>query len=413
MPHHRLFVCCLALAWATGLGAQKLTYYRDIEPILARHCVSCHRAGEVAPFPLDNYEEVEKRAAFIAEVTQARYMPPWFADPAFSRFHNERGLPEADIQKIADWVAQGKKKGKSSQGIDIQQFVRDSLRLEAPDFVLEMNKDFLIPGDNSEQFRIFVIPTNLPEDVYVRGVEFVPGNRRLAHHARIMVDTTNRLRADDGIQVGATSEFEQTGVQMFDNFWYGWVPGNLPVFYPEGVAKRLPKNADLVISMHYSPSPVEAVDRSKIRFFLSKKKPERPVKNFILDEDWITNPPFWLPANNTATFYMRSPKVPVDLKLLSVLPHMHKLGRSFKTWAITPKGDIVPLLKIDRWNFNWQTTYQFKAGTVLPKGSVVYAEALYDNTADNPVNPNFPPQDVTYGWGTAQEMMNLIFEYTE
>jgi mono/diheme cytochrome c family protein len=411
-----VYPCAFAL-WAlfspkAGM-AQKPTFYADIQPILARHCITCHRPGEIGPFPLLEYDDVAKRATFIAEVTAARYMPPWKADPNFQTYHNQRILPQADIQKIADWAAQGKVKGKKRQGIDIQAFLRDSLQMPAPDLIFEMSRDFEIPGDNTEQFRIFVIPTQLPHDVYVRGVEFLPGNRKLAHHARIMVDTTNLLRADDGIRVGATSEFEKTGVKLYDNFWQGWVPGNSLNFYPEGIAKRLPRNADLVVNVHYSPTPVAATDRSRIRLFLAKKAPERPVKTFILDESWVSNPPFEIPANTTKKFFMRSPVIPTDISLLSVLPHMHKLGKTFKTYAVSPSGRVIPLLKIDNWDFNWQITYQFEGFVRLPKGSVVYAEAEYDNTSDNPVNPNFPPRDVGYGWGTAEEMMNLIFEYVE
>ena len=402
-------VVAFLLLGALSGQAQSPTYYADIQPIIYRHCVTCHRPGEVGPFPLLTYDDVSKRAQFIKEVTAARYMPPWMADPAFRTFHNQRVLTEAEIRLIGEWADGGKREGRRKDGTDWQQFQQDSL--PQPDLVFEMNADFTIPGDNTEQFRIFVIPTHLPADVYVRGVEFVPGNRRLAHHARIMVDTTNLLRADDGIAVGATSEFEKTGVKLYDNFWAGWVPGNTPVFYPEGMAKRLPRNADLVVNMHYSPSPVAAADRSRIRLYLAKKPPERPVKTFILDEDEISNPPFFIAANTTAKFYMRSPLLPVDMDLLSVLPHMHQLGRSFRAYAITLAGEVVPLVQVHRWNFNWQTTYQFEGLLRLPKGSVVYAEAEYDNTVSNPVNPNFPPRDVGYGWGSSQEMMNLIFEY--
>jgi len=392
-------------------AAQQPTYYKDIQPIVYRHCIGCHRPGEVGPFPLLSYEDVAKRAQFIKEVTSARYMPPWMADPAFRSFHNQRTLSEAEIQLISTWADGGKREGRRKDGNDWQHFLQDSLQLPQPDLVFEMNADFQIPGDNTEQFRIFVIPTRLPTDVYVRGIEFVPGNRRSVHHARIMLDTTNLLRADDGIAVGATSEFEKTGVQLYDNFWAGWVPGNTLVFYPDSTAKRLPRNTDLILNIHYSPSPVATADRSRVRLYLAKKPPERPVRTFILDEDEISNPPFHLSANSTAKFYMRSPLLPVNMELLSVLPHMHKLGRSFRAYAITPTGQVVPLVQVLRWNFNWQTTYQFKRGLRLLKGSVVYAEAEYDNTSGNPVNPNFPPKDVGYGWATDKEMMNLIFEY--
>ncbi|HND88800.1 MAG TPA: hypothetical protein PK971_10760, partial [Saprospiraceae bacterium] len=301
--------------------------------------------------------------------------------------------------------------GKRRKQVNWVEFLRDSLGQQDPDLVVSMNAAHSIAGDNKEQFRIFVLPTHLPKDRWVKSVEFMPGNYNVVHHARIMIDTTNLLRRDDGIAVGEKSELERTGIDFYDRFWAGWVPGNKAITYPDGVAKRLPKNADLVINIHYSPSSVPASDQSSVRICFSKSSRVLPVSTFILDEDDITNGPFFLPAHAKSQFFMRSPLLPFDMELLSVLPHMHKLGKSFRSFAITPKGEMVPLIDIPRWNFNWQATYQFKPGCVLPKGTVIYAEATYDNTVENPANPNFPPQDVGYGWGTKQEMMNLIFEY--
>jgi hypothetical protein len=90
---------------------------------------------------------------------------------------------------------------------------------------------------------------------------------------------------------------------------------------------------------------------------------------------------------------------------------MHLLGKSFKSFAITPDGDMIPLIHIPEWDFNWQQTYQFKDLLKIPRGSVIYAEAKFDNSKNNPQNPYFPPAKVRYGWGTKDEMMNLIFEY--
>lgn len=390
---------------------QEYTYYDHVQPILYRNCIECHQPGQVAPFSLLEYGETRKRARFIQEVTEHRYMPPWMASPLFGRFNNERVLSEEEIGIIKAWVLAGCKEGKRHKQIDWKKFLRDSLGHEEPDLVISMNKAHVIDGDNKEQFRIFVLPTHLPEDVWVKSVEFVPGNFSVVHHARIMIDTTNLLREDDGIAAGEKSELERTGVEFYDRFWAGWVPGNKAIIYPTGVAKRLPKMSDLVINIHYSPSPIATSDLSSVRVSFSKSAQMQAVHTFILDEDDITNGPFFLPAYSKSQFFMRSPLLPFDMEMLSVLPHMHKLGRSFRSFAVTPKGEIVPLIDIPHWNFNWQATYQFKPGCVLPKGTVIYAEATYDNTNENPDNPNFPPLDVAYGWGTKEEMMNLIFEY--
>lgn len=400
-------IMCLGIS----LHAQQPTYYSHIKPILDRHCVECHSAGGAAPFTLTSYEDVEKRADFIKIAVETRYMPPWFADTAFQTYHNQRGLSSAELKTIADWVALGSRKGKATKSAETQT---GKYVWPKPDIVLSMQKPFMIPGDNTEQFRIFVIPSQNNTDLYISGIDFRPGNTRLAHHARLMLDTTQLLRPDDGVVAGdSATEFTRRNVQLAHAFWQGWVPGNFPVQYPEGIAKVLPKNADIILNMHYSPSPQPAYDQSEVRLYLSETPPKRLIHSLILDENWITNPPFIVTAGQVVKFYMRSPMAPHDISLINVMPHMHLLGKSFKAYAITPAGKIINLVNIPDWKFNWQMTYAFKKLIKLPKGSVVYAEAVYDNTSNNPRNPHFPPRDATYGWGTFNEMCNLVIEYLD
>jgi hypothetical protein len=236
----------------------------------------------------------------------------------------------------------------------------------------------------------------------------------MAHHSRVMLDTTHRFRADNGAEVSdKVMPKTNVGVALASYFWHGWVPGNFLNLYPEGMGKKFNKDSDLLINMHYSPVSKPETDQSSVLVYLTKEKPRREVKNFILDEGWIMNQPFLIPPDETITFYMRSPLVPTDISILTVLPHMHLLGKSFRSFAITPDGDVINLIKIDNWNFNWQMTYQYPKLVKIPKGSVVYAEAVYDNTRANPRNPHFPPRPATPGWGTFDEMMNLIFEYVD
>jgi hypothetical protein len=405
LRNNLLFFFCLTLSY---MSAQKLTYYADIQPIINDKCVRCHRKGQVAPFELTTFESINRRAKFISKVINERYMPPSPADPSVSTFKNVKNLSQAEIDKIDTWIAQGKEKGEEKKNS-----INDSLSTiyREPDLVLTFQKPFTIHGDNKEQFRVFVVPTNTTEDLYIEGIDFMPQNKQLAHHCRLMIDTTNRLRADDGIEVGAESEYQKLGVKMNDNFWHGWIPGNTAIYYPEGTAKRLPKGSDIVLNMHYAPSPNEVVENSKILLYLSKKPPKRLVKTFILEENAITNQPFYIKKDTVIKYFMRSPVMPYDISLVSITPHMHLLGKNYKAFAITPDGDLINLIKINNWDFNWQMTYQFEKLMKIPKGSVIYAEAEYDNTLNNKRNPYLPTQDVKYGWGTRDEMMNLVFQY--
>jgi hypothetical protein len=266
-----VFVFCLSVL---GLSAQKVTYFDDIQPIIYKNCVSCHRTGHVAPFPLTSFEDVNKRALLISRVTHERYMPPNPADPIIlpdgtevSPFKNVKLLTKIELATIDTWIKEGKKRG-----VEKKMVLNDTLSsvIREPDLVLTLQKPFTIPGNNKEQFRVFVIPTNAKE-------------------------------------VGATSEFQKLGIKMNDNFWHGWIPGNTAILYPIGTAKRLPKNADIVLNMHYSPSPKEVTENSKILVYLSKTPPKRLVKTFILEENAVSNDPFFIPKDTIIKFYQRSP----------------------------------------------------------------------------------------------------------
>lgn len=387
------------------------TFLRDVVPIIEIHCTSCHKKDGSAPFSLETYSDVTKRAAFILEVIENKYMPPYPADPLFVAHANANVLSEKEISTIKNWIKEGKSIGKNS-GKEIST-IKNTDRVKS-DLVLVPKKPYVIPGDNKEKFKIFVIPTNLKETTYISAVEYIPGNARRTHHSRIMIDTSNLLRKDNGIDVGDSSEFQKSRVNMFDEFWKGWVPGNkISIFYPTGMAKILPPKADLIINTHYAPGTIEEEDNFSVKLYFSKEPPKRIVKTFIIDESTVVNGPFLIPADSIITFYAQSQPLPYDMSVLSILPHMHILGKSFKAFAITPTGEVIPLIQIPKWQFNWQLTYPFKNLLKIPQGTIIYVQATYDNSTNNLLNPSYPPKPVFYGWGTKNEMMNLIFEFVE
>ncbi|QHV97530.1 monooxygenase [Spirosoma endbachense] len=403
----------LVVCWAS-LRAQTPTYVADIRPILTQHCAPCHHPGGIGPFSLLTYEDVAKRGKFVAKVTQRRYMPPFPADRQFQHYSNERGLSEREISTIQAWVQGGMIRGVGGeQGIGSRKQntgesqVPDALK---PELVLRM-KPYAIKGDGREDFRYFHVPMNLKHDIWVEGIEFVPGNRKLLHHSRLMVDSTGTMAGIDGISEDDPSlrNFQQT--PLADEFLYGWVPGNDRVTFPAGAAKLIRAGSDLILNVHYSPSAKADQDQSEVRFYFAKKPAERIVQTLTLTENNITNQPFKLPANTTPTFFMNYGPLPDTIQLLSVLPHMHRLGRSVRAFAITPDGDALNLIKIDDWDYNWQLTYFFQKPLILPKGSTIIAEAHYNNSDQNPLNPNHPAKTIGYGWNSTDEMMNLVFYY--
>ncbi|CCH51654.1 hypothetical protein BN8_00595 [Fibrisoma limi BUZ 3] len=403
--------------------AQSPTYVQHVKPIITRHCgTPCHHSGGVGPFSLLTYEDVAKRGKFIAKVTQARYMPPFPADREFQHYANERGLSDAEIDLIQQWVQAGMPEGtpremtglhrRSDQSSPSAIGVSGADQQRKPDLVLRM-KPYAIKGDGREDFRYFHVPMGLRQDVWVEAIEFVPQNRKRLHHSRLMVDSTGTMAGIDGLAEDdpRLRDFQRT--PLADAFLYGWVPGNDRVTFPVGAAKRIPAGSDLILNLHYAPSPKPETDQSEVRLYFARKPVEREVRTLTLTENDITNQPFVLPANTRPTFYMNYGPISDTIRLLSVMPHMHWLGQTIKAFAITPAGDAIQLIKIDNWDFNWQLSYFFREPLVLPKGSTIIAEASYDNTDQNPLNPNRPVRQVGYGWNSTDEMMNLVFYYVK
>jgi hypothetical protein len=225
-----------------------------------------------------------------------------------------------------------------------------------------------------------------------------------------MVDTTNHIREIDGLSETDPKVYEFQKTALKDEFLYGWVPGNDKISFPKGAGVKLNANSDFLLNMHYAPSPVPDIDQSEIQLYFAKDKIEREVRNFTLRENDISNKPFLIKAGQKATFFI-SKKMDKPMSLISVMPHMHLIGKTFRAFVITPDGEVINLVKIDNWDFNWQMTYQFKKLLKVPAGSTFIVEGTYDNTAENPENPNSPPNDIGYGWGTKDEMFNLVLYY--
>lgn len=389
------------------IRGQQITYYDDIEPIIRNNCASCHKENGYGPFPLTTYEEVKTKGSFIAFVTKTKYMPPWKADPEFRTFKNQRILKTEEIEKINTWVTMGMPKGKKKgKETPIPSLITDT----PADLVLEMKKPYMLSNQGIEDFRFFNLPTNLPNDVYIKSIEFVPGNKKRVHHSRVMADTSNLIRAIDGLSELDPKVKEFQKIPLSDEFLYGWVPGNLPITYPTGTGKKLLANTDIILNIHYAPTSKEQLDQSIIKFYFSKEKVSHDIKVLAIRENHISNQPFFIKSQTKPTFYV-SYRLEKDINVVSIMPHMHYLGNTIKALGVTPEGEAIPLIKIDKWDFNWQSTYLYEEPLFLPAGSIVLVTASYDNTSENVANINNPPKDVGYGWNTTDEMMNLVLYY--
>ena len=403
-------VILLAIGGTSSYGQNgKVTFYEHIEPIIHLNCMPCHRPGQAGPFSLITYEDVSRKGEFIARVTKDRYMPPWKADPGFQQYRNARSLSDTDIDLIQSWVLDGMPKGKAQKRSKGQ---KEKLSFDKPDLSLIIGEPYKIPNTGTDDFRFFNVQSGLSGDKFLRKIEFIPGNKRLVHHSRLMTDTTHKVRDIHGLSANdpRVNQFEK--YPPVDKFLYGWVPGNFAIEFPNGTGKRLYKESDIIVNIHYSPNRREnQQDQSTINFYFTEEDSLREVYSLAIAEQNITNGPFVIPANETKTFYSKFGPIPIDISAVAVLPHMHFLGKTFRAFAVTPDGDAIFLIKIDNWDFNWQETYQFSKLQKIPRGSSIFVEATFDNTMQNPANPTRPPKTVTYGWETASEMLDMVLFY--
>jgi thiol-disulfide isomerase/thioredoxin len=375
------------------------TFAKDVARIIQKNCQECHRKGQVGPFPLETYEQARKRADDIATVAEDRAMPPWKPVPGVGpKFKHDRSLSTADIATLSAWAEAGAPMGDPSDMPPPVEW-KDDWMLGTPDLVVEPSEDFSIPADGPDIYRCFVIPTNLPKDVYVSAIEYRPGNRRVVHHMLAYVDTTGEARKRDAKDPGPGYEcFSGPEVEITGDLG-GWAPGNEPSRLPDGIGRSLPKGADVIVQVHYHPDGKPETDRSRIGLHFSRK----PVKQAL---HWSAAADFRLkiPAGDSNFEARAGWPVPVDLEAWAVTPHMHMLGRDMAMSVTYPDGRSVDLVKIGDWDFGWQNTYYFEKPIDLPKGSVLKIVAHYDNSADNPRNPNKPPKEVSWGEATTDEM---------
>lgn len=411
-----------------------VTFTKHIAPIIHQNCTPCHRKGEAGPFALITYNEVNRKAQTIELVTKQKIMPPWPADRTYSNFANERGLSDYEIKLISKWVATGAIFGDSNQLKSYPKFPNGS-QFGKPDLVIKMKDSILIKGNNTDHFIITKIPFELPENKYVKLIEFVPDKRKLVHHINAhlisyepnkkknVFENTNYVNtATENLSV--TQVFEKIGLPNDDgtyplltNSISNYLPGVIPFQYPNNIGGyEFPtKGAIFLNDIHYGPSPKDQYDQSYFNIFFTDLKPTRPLKEFQLGTLGISKiePELVIPPNKISTFKTQY-TIPEDISLLTINPHMHLLGEIFWAFAINPDGDTIPLIKINDWDFRWQYFYTFKKIVKLTKGTTIFAIGTFDNTSNNPNNPFSPPRYVSERDGsmrTTDEMFQLIVMY--
>lgn len=405
--------------------SQNITYYKDIAHIVQKKCVSCHRPGESGPFSLLNYEDLVKRGSFIKKVVQSGYMPPWKPDSHYRAFQNDRSLTDAEKLAITKWVDAKMPKGSKGK-LDKDAFAKyiDSTQYSRkPDFVLKTNKPFRVLGDNKERFIVFKIPFNIGEEKNVEAIEFYSSNKKVIHHANFAIhpvaDDIDIMQGADFVNL--TDEDRTKYAQYFPfkktmTYYGGWIPGTLYESYPNNMGWVMPKRGVILLTIHYAPLSTEQEDISGVNFFFKKEPIERKVNVISLGSAGVgeksIDPYFFIPADSVRKFNLKI-TTPQDQSLLYIWPHMHYLGKDFKSYAVTPDGDTLKLVSIPSWDFKWQEIYRFKKLVKIPKGSILTIEGTYDNTKENPNNPSSPPRNVysANDMKSTDEMMTMLLVF--
>ena len=379
-----------------------VTYTTDIAPLIADRCAMCHHPGGSGPFTLLSYDDVKRRARLVAAVAERRYMPPWKADPANGPFVGQHPLADDEIRLIRRWVDEGGLEGDPRASVPPRTWT-DGWQLGKPDVVVTLPQPYTLPPDGTDAFRIFVLPIPTGVVRFVRALEFHPGNPKVVHHANIRIDKTPASRGLDESQPGPGYDgLIAHSAQYPDGHFLGWTPGQVAPLLPKDLAWRLDVQSDLVVELHMRPSGKPESVSPSIGLYFSDAAPTHTPAMLRLGRQSID-----IPAGERNYTITDSYVVPVDVDVQAVQPHAHYRARDVRGEAALPDGAIEPLIAIRDWDFRWQHVYRFVTPRHLPKGTRLSMRYTYDNSADNPRNPDRPPTRARWGQRSSDEMGDL------
>ncbi len=354
------------------------TFHKDIEPILQKRCQGCHRAGEAAPMALVTYEQTRPWAKAIRASVITGKMPPWQPDPHYGKFSNDLSLGPGEKEKLVAWVDAGAPEGNPADAPKPAVFT-DGWRISKPDMVFEMPEEFDVPAKGVIDYQYISVPTHFTEDKWVQEAEVRPGDRSLVHHAIVVIDNG-------------------TGVNN-EEYLAGYAPGGNVQIWKPGEARLVKAGSTLVFQMHYQANGKPGRDRTRIGLVFAKK----PVTDRIIAMQ-VMDLGLAIPPGNP-NFRVDASLVMKDtVKLVGMRAHMHVRGKSFQFRAVYPNGETEILLDLPKYDFNWQPYYYLETPKLLPAGTRIECTAYYDNSANNPFNPD-PNTWVRWGPQTWDEMM--------
>jgi hypothetical protein len=391
-----------SLAAVLSAAAAEPVFYKDVLPILQKHCQECHRPGEIAPMPFLTYAETRPWAKSIRQEVTARKMPPWFADPAYGHFANDRSLSQLEIDTLAAWVIAGARSGDPTDAPPPRDWP-SGWNIGTPDAVVEMPVAFSIPAKGAIDYQYLILPTHFTEDRWIQKVEVRPSNRSTVHHAVVYIREPGskwleREPREATFSVPLAKGFTTSDILMV------YTPGNSFDEWKPGIAKRIKAGSDLVLQMHYTANGKATEDRTRIGVVFAQEPPKQAVLSLQMSNDRFVIPPG--DSNYRAQV---SGTLPNDALLIGMFPHMHLRGKAFEYLIAGPSGHVETLLKVNHYDFQWQLNYRLAEPKLIKAGTRLTWIGYFDNSPNNPGNPD-PTAEVRYGEQSWEEMMIGFFD---
>jgi len=428
-------VAAIAAAGASTRAADTantVTFSKDVLPILQKNCQSCHRPGQIAPMSLLTYEQARPWARSIKAKVESRQMPPWFADPQYGHFVNDRSLGQHDIDTLVKWAEAGAQLGNPADAPPAIEWAADGWQIK-PDLIIR-GPEFRVPAQpdrNIIEWTSILIPSGFTRDTWVTSMELKPSDLSVTHHICItfqphkpdakyyVMNWQDSPRDKDGVafKPGTSPDSAQRvspggpvvggqGASTGGGF-FCYVPGvQADDYRPYGAAKLIPANTDILVQVHYTPSGKEVVDRPLIGFTVTDQP---PAKQWISYGISAGGPKFAIPPNDGN--YLSPPldvEFTTDVELVQMMPHMHLRGKDMTYHLIYPDGRDEIVLNVPRYDFNWQIVYKPVQPIRIPKGVKLHVDAHYNNSTSNKFNPD-PSRTVFIGRMTWEEMMAPFF----
>ena len=400
----QIIILSFTLLFGQSIIAQT-TWAGGAAEVLYNNCTSCHNPNGIAPNSLMTFNEAQTYAPLIQSYVMNDIMPPWTADTSYQHFSQERVMTQSEKDILLNWISDGSLSGDLTQAPAPPVYNGSQQLSGVPDLVITAPNYMSKATSESDDYVCFVIPSTLTQNKKIRAIEVIPGNLNTLHHCLVYNDPSLANTTDT---IGGNC-----GGPVAGDLMMGYTPGATPTIFPASInfnsGMILEAGTDIILAMHYPEGSYGTYDQTKVNFYFY----DEPVPNFReiaaapLIQDWG----FTINANELDSVEVIYSNIPADFTLLSVFPHMHLIGEKIESHAITPSNEIIPFIRIPHWDFEWQDFYWFEYMKKIPANSQIYGKGVYNNTANNVHNPFDPPQDISAGLNTTDEMFLIYYHY--